>query len=148
MSVRRSDLVHQHPTELEFHPYVLAQYERDLFPLQAQHGIVTQAYGPLTPILRHKTGGPLKPVLERLAARIGTDVASVLLLWTIQKGVSPITSSSNPVNIKKIAAVNELPDLSAQDIADIDAAGKQVHFRYYAEHMSKEYPAPNLPTDV
>jgi diketogulonate reductase-like aldo/keto reductase len=91
---------------------------------------VTQAYGPLTPILRHK-GGPLIPVLDRIAQRKGIDVASVLLLWTIQKGVVAITSSGNPDNIRRIAAVDALEDLTEQDIRDIDEAGKQVHFRHY-----------------
>jgi len=108
---------------------------------------VTEAYGPLTPILRHKKG-PLQPVLQRIAERKGIDTAAVLLLWTIQKGVVAITTSGNPDNIAKIAAVDGLEDLTEQDIRDIDEAGKQVHFRHYDEHMTKDYPAPNLPNGL
>jgi diketogulonate reductase-like aldo/keto reductase len=126
---------------------VLAQLE-PLLELQAKHGIVTAAYGPLTPILRHPTGGPLKPVLERIGAAHGIDAASVLLLWTVQKGVVAVTSSKNEANIRKIAALDSAPDLSAEEIKQIDEAGKQVHFRHYTEHMTKDYPAPELPQDV
>jgi hypothetical protein len=49
---------------------------------------VTEAYGPLTPLLRHPTGGPVRPILSRIAQRMhketgkSVDDASVLLLWT------------------------------------------------------------------
>ncbi|CAK9787338.1 Aldo/keto reductase [Cutaneotrichosporon oleaginosum] len=132
--------------QIEFHPYVYAQVE-SLLELQSKHGIVTAAYGPLTPILRHPSGGPLKPVLERIGAAHGLDAASVLLLWTIQKGVIAVTSSKNEDNIRKIAALDAAPDLSADEIAQIDAAGKKVHFRHYEEHMTQDYPAPDLPRE-
>lgn len=119
-----------------------------LLAFQDKHGIVSAAYGPLTPILRHPTGGPLKPVLERIGATHGLDAASVLLLWTIQKGVVAVTSSKNEANIRKIAALDSAPDLSADEVAQIDAAGKTIHFRHYSEHMTKDYPAPDLPQDV
>lgn len=133
--------------QLEFHPYVLAQLE-PLLEYQKKNGITTEAYGPLTPLLRHPTGGPVKPVLERIARAHGCDPASVLYLWTVQKGVVAVTTSTNPDNIKKIADVNSLPDLTADEIKQIDDAGKQVHFRYYKEHMTKDYPAPDLPEDT
>lgn len=133
--------------QFEFHPYVLAQVE-PLLELQKKNGITTEAYGPLTPLLRHPTGGPLKPVLERIAKERNIDPASVLYLWTVQKGVVAVTTSTNPENIKKIAAVNDLPDLTAEEIKEIDEAGKKVHFRYYKEHMTEDYAAPNLPEDL
>lgn len=133
--------------QLEFHPYVLAQLE-PLLEQQKKHGITTEAYGPLTPLLRHPTGGPLKPVLERIGRAHGCDPASVLYLWTVQKGVVAVTTSTNPDNIKKIADVNALPDLTEDEMKEIDDAGKKVHFRYYKEHMTTDFPAPNLPEDA
>ncbi|KAF5322036.1 hypothetical protein D9619_002220 [Psilocybe cf. subviscida] len=56
--------------QLEYHPYTLAHLE-PVLDLQKKHGIVTESYGTLSPTLRHPTGGPLKPVLERIAERIG-----------------------------------------------------------------------------
>ena len=58
--------------ELEFHPYVLAHLE-PVLALQKTHNIVTEAYGPLTPILRHPSGGPLKPVLTNIAKTLSSE---------------------------------------------------------------------------
>jgi diketogulonate reductase-like aldo/keto reductase len=98
---------------------------------------VTEAYGPLTPVLRHPTGGPLAPVLSRIAQRLHKDTgkpvdnASVLLLWTKATGVVAVTASGNPENIKKIALVQSLPDLTAEEVTEITETGKKIHFRYY-----------------
>lgn len=97
--------------------------------LQAEHGIVTAAYGPLTPILRHP-GGPLKPVLEDIAKKYDTTTTSVLLRWLIQSGVVAITTSTNTDRLKDIAAVYDLT-LTEEEVKEIEAAGKKVHFRYY-----------------
>ena len=103
----------------------------------AKYGIITQSYGPLTPILRHPTGGPLKPVLTKIAERITSstgkscDLAGVLLLWTIQKGVSAVTTSANADRIKAMASTEGLADLTEQDIKEIDDVGRKIHFRHY-----------------
>ncbi|WWC99666.1 hypothetical protein V866_006570 [Kwoniella sp. B9012] len=140
--------------QLEYHPYVLTHLQ-PVLDIQAKHGIVTEAYGPLTPILRHPTGGPIKPILERIAERLSketgkeVDTAAVLLLWTVGKGVVAVTTSTKENNIKKIVQVdNELPDLTKEEIDEIESAGRKIHFRNYAEHMTEDFPAPNLPEDL
>lgn len=137
--------------ELEYHPFLLAQLD-PLLALQEKHGILTEAYGPLTPLLRHPTGGELKPILERIAKRVSTesqkgdfDAAQVLLKWTVQKGVVAVTASGNAGRIKGLAAVQEIPDLSPTEVAEIEKAGRAIHFRYYTEHL-KQVPAPDLPS--
>lgn len=106
--------------------------------MQAKHGIVTEAYGPLTPILRHENGGPLKPVLERIASRLTRttgkdfDPATVLLLWTRAQGAIAVTTSGNPGHIRGLAEVAKLPNLLEQDeIDEITRVGKTIHFRHY-----------------
>ncbi|KAF8058514.1 NADP-dependent oxidoreductase domain-containing protein [Lyophyllum atratum] len=137
--------------QIEYHPYTLAHLQ-PVLDLQAKHGIVTESYGPLTPILRHKTGGPLKPVLERIAERLtkatgeSVDLATVLLLWTRARGVVAVTASGNPDRIKGLAGVATLPDLlEASEVEEITRIGKTVHFRHYTEHMEVDFPLPNLP---
>lgn len=115
---------------MEFHPYLLA-HTQPVMDIQKKHGIVTQAYGPLSPVLRHP-GGPLKPVLEKIAKRLGTDEANVLLKWTVQKGVVAITTSSNEGRIQKMAGVDKLDKLTPEEMAEIDKVGRSVHFRSYA----------------
>ncbi|WOO80650.1 NAD/NADP-dependent indole-3-acetaldehyde reductase [Vanrija pseudolonga] len=133
--------------QFEFHPYLLAHTE-GLIALQKKHGIATEAYGPLTPLLRHPTGGPLKPVLERIAKTHNIDPATVLLLWVIAKGHVAISGSAKADNLKKLAAIDQLPDLTAEEVAEIDAVGRKIHFRGYKVHHVKDFPAPDLPEDL
>jgi diketogulonate reductase-like aldo/keto reductase len=125
-----------HLKELEYHPYVLNHLD-PVLAIQAKHGIVSESYGPLTPLLRHPTGGPLKPVLQRIAQRLSKDTgkpvddATVLLLWTVQKGVVAVTTSGNPDNIKKLVEVDSLPDLTDAELKEIEEVGRKVHFRHY-----------------
>ncbi|KAH6890924.1 conjugated polyketone reductase C1 [Coprinopsis sp. MPI-PUGE-AT-0042] len=94
--------------QLEVHPYTLAHLE-PVFKVQEQHGIVTTSYGTLTPLLRHPTGGPLKPVLakisERLSEKYGEtiDPAAVLCLWAKAKKIVVVTASGNEGRIKGFA---------------------------------------------
>ncbi|WWC58346.1 uncharacterized protein I303_100886 [Kwoniella dejecticola CBS 10117] len=139
--------------QLEYHPYVL-EHIQPVLDIGEKHNIVTESFGLLTPVLRHPTGGPLKPVLEKVAARLSKDTGkeidtvTVLTLWTIQKGVVAVTSSRNPANLKKFKEIDDLPDLKPEEVKEIEQVGRQVHFRHYKSHMSKDFPDPNLPEDL
>ncbi|WWC99461.1 hypothetical protein V866_006364 [Kwoniella sp. B9012] len=139
--------------QLEYHPYVL-EHLQPVLDIGEKHNIITESYGLLTPILRHPTGGPLKPVLEKIAKRLSSetgkevDTASVLTLWALQKNVIVVTSSRNPDNLKKISEIDSLPQLSKEELNEIEEAGRKVHFRHYKVHMSKDFPNPNLPEDI
>jgi diketogulonate reductase-like aldo/keto reductase len=123
-------------SEIEYHPYVLAHLD-PVMALHEKYKIVVQSYGPLTPIIRHKTGGPLKPVLTKIAQRLsketGKDVdeIAVLLLWTMGMNVVALSSSLRDERIKAIAATESLPDLTKEDMEEIESAGRKVHFRHY-----------------
>jgi diketogulonate reductase-like aldo/keto reductase len=75
--------------------------------------------------------------LRRIAARLSelsgerVDEATVILKWTMGKGVVVVTTSGNSVNIVKMAASQGLPELTQKEIVEIDQAGMTVHFRYY-----------------
>jgi diketogulonate reductase-like aldo/keto reductase len=105
-----------------------------------QHDIAIESYGPLTPTLRHPSGGPLKPVLKKIAKKLSTadkpvDEATVLLLWTRAKGAVAVTTSGKADRIRKVATVDALPDLDAADVEEIEAVGKKVHFRHYVSGL-------------
>lgn len=136
--------------QIEYHPYVLAHLE-PVLAIHKKHGIITEAYGPLSPILRHPDGGPIKPILERIAKRLSSetgqhvDPAAVLLLWTRATGVVAVGASANPDRIKGLARVNRMPDLRKEEVDEITETGKKIHFRAYDEHMVVDFPAPDLP---
>lgn len=127
--------------ELEYHPFVLTHLQ-PVLDIQAKHGIITTAFGPLTPILRHPSaGGPLKPILTRIAERLGNgaDAAAVLLLWTKAKGVGVVTASGNEGRIQGFARVQELMrkdvgeqgTLTKAEVDEIERVGRTIHFRGY-----------------
>jgi diketogulonate reductase-like aldo/keto reductase len=122
---------------MEYHPYVLAQLDL-LRPLQDKHNILFQAYGPLVPLIRHPDGGPIKPILEKIAKRLTAetgqeiDATTTLLLWDLSTGVPIVTTSGNEERIKRLAGLNTLPDLSAEEVEEINQAGRSIHFRYFA----------------
>ncbi|ORY25528.1 NADP-dependent oxidoreductase domain-containing protein [Naematelia encephala] len=139
--------------QIEYHPYVLEHLE-PLLKVHAKYSIVTQSYATLSPVARHPTGGPIKPILTRLAATLSkesgetVDEAGVLILWAVSKGVVVITSSGDEGRIKKMAATERVRDLSSEEIEEIDQAGRKIHFRVWDEHMTNEFPDPDLPTDI
>ncbi|KAG6814921.1 hypothetical protein H0H93_011643, partial [Arthromyces matolae] len=96
------------------------------------------SYGPLTPVLRHPTGGPLKPILERIAQRLTVstgnkiDATVVLLLWTRAVNVVAVTTSGTKERIEALAKVSRLPDLlEPEEVEEITRVGKTIHFRHY-----------------
>jgi len=80
-----------------------------------RHGIVVQAYCPLThgERLGH-------PVLRRIAAKHARTTAQVMIRWALQYGVSPLPKSARPERITENAAVYDFA-LDAQDMADLAA---------------------------
>ncbi|TFK33801.1 NADP-dependent oxidoreductase domain-containing protein [Crucibulum laeve] len=117
----------------------------------AKHGIVTEAFGPLTLVIRHPTGGPLKPVLERIAQRLSKstrkkiDAAAVLLLWMRMQNVVAVTTSGNPNCVKWLSEVVHLPDLlELSEVDEITKVGKG----YTSGITEKIFPLPSVPNGV
>jgi hypothetical protein len=99
---------------------------------------VTEAYGPLTPAVRHPSGGgPLRAILSRIAQRLAkesgkaVDDTNVLLLWTRATGAVAVSASGSPENIKQIALTQGLPPLAPEEVQEISDAGRKIHFRHY-----------------
>lgn len=123
-------------SEIEYHPYVMTHIE-PVIELHAQYKIVTQAFASLAPTTRHPTGGPLAPVLKRLAEKLSSetgievDSSGVLLLWVMTKGGVCVTSSSDSARIQKMADLDRVRDLSQEELIEIEEAGRKVHFRQW-----------------
>ncbi|TFK51366.1 Aldo/keto reductase [Heliocybe sulcata] len=115
--------------QIEFHPYVLGAFE-SLLEYSNKHGIRLESYGVLAPITR-EPGGPLDPVLSSVRTRLeqtwGKPVTEgqVLFKWCLQKGVVVVTTSSKEDRMKEYLAVLDMPDLTPEEMAEIDAAGRK-----------------------
>jgi diketogulonate reductase-like aldo/keto reductase len=137
--------------QIEYHPYLLTHLA-PVLAIHQKHNIRTSAYGPLTPLLssRHPTGGPIKPILARIAQRINTESAAlpkgherklpieldeiaVLLLWVRAKEVVVVSASGNKDNIGRLGKVAHLPGglLTQEEVEEVERVGKGVHFRKY-----------------
>lgn len=116
--------------QIEYHPWT-SVHSAPILALHAKYGILTQSYGPLVPVLKAKTGGALKPVLERIAKRLDVDPATVLLLWVRAKGAIAVSSSGNEGRIRQLAETARMTTdvLTAEDVREIDEAGRKTHYR-------------------
>ncbi|KAF8201563.1 NADP-dependent oxidoreductase domain-containing protein [Pholiota molesta] len=128
--------------QIEFHPYVWKAAE-PIVKLCQERGIIIESYGGLTPIVR-APGGPLDPViasvLERLKKTSGVSVSAgqVLTKWIFQKGAVAVTTSTKAERIQEFLSVENLPDLTAEEIDAIEEAGSKLHKRVFMRHAFGE----------
>ncbi|KAH9854220.1 Aldo/keto reductase [Lenzites betulinus] len=123
--------------QIEYHPYVY-KAALPVLELQKKHNIVTESYGGLTPIVRHK-GGPVDPILATIRARLEKDTGKtvsegqVLGLWLRAQDVVEVTTSSKEERVKEYVSTQELPDLTAEEVQAISEAGTKVHHRAFCK---------------
>jgi len=106
--------------QIELHPYF---QQRALQELQAEHGILTQAWPPIGGITAYYGGGKSAfddPTLQAIARDHGKSPAQVMLRWHVQQGRSAIPKSTKPARIAENFDVFDF-ELSQDDVAAIDA---------------------------
>lgn len=122
--------------QIEFHPYLQSQTP-GIIEFAKEHNILLEAYGSLTPLFRIKKDGkelskdehPLPKLLEELSKKYGKTDAQILLRYTYQKGLLPVTTSSNEQRIKESLDVVNF-SLDQTDIATIDSVGLTFKYRF------------------
>ncbi|KAL2863599.1 aldo/keto reductase [Aspergillus lucknowensis] len=112
--------------QIEYHPYL---QHGSLVPFHEKQGIATVSYGPLTPVTRAK-GGPLDPLLSRLAEKYGVGEGEVLLRWSIDRGTVSITTSGKVSRLSKYLDVLKF-QLTPEEVDEISRVGEQKHFRAF-----------------
>jgi diketogulonate reductase-like aldo/keto reductase len=75
--------------QIEYHPYLP---RTTLVAANKKHGIVTAAYGPLTPVTK-AAPGPLDATLASLAKKYAVSESEILLRWAIDRDVIAVTTS-------------------------------------------------------
>jgi len=109
--------------QIPYNPYNNAE-NAALLKLAAEHGIIIETYGALTPITK-KAGGPVDEPVQSIAQRRGITPAQVLLLWIRAKGIVIVTTTSKESRLQEYLAVGDLEPLSQEDVDAIDAAGSK-----------------------
>jgi diketogulonate reductase-like aldo/keto reductase len=119
--------------QIEFNPYL---QQLDLNQFCFQHSIRLAAYSPLGP-LNLWPGGPVDPVVEGLASKYGVSTSFILLLYTNQKGIVAITTSSKRERCEEYLSVMTAPfSLTTDEITAIDVAGAgQMKRKYWTENF-------------
>lgn len=106
--------------QIELHPLL---NQAELRATNAEHGIVTEAYGPLG------VGNLLdNPTIASVAQANGKTPAQVLIRWSIQLGNIVIPRSSSPERIKSNIEVFDF-ELSDDDMAILNGLNDGTRFR-------------------
>lgn len=128
--------------QLEVHPYVWKALQPTL-SLHQKYSIVTSSYGGLSPLVRGR-GGPLDPVVEsirtRLARARGSAVSEgqVLHKYFQQKGILVVTTSTKVERILEYLDTENVPELTPDEIKDIEATGAKLHKRFFPRNWPPE----------
>lgn len=104
--------------QVEFHPFL---YRRELLDFCTRHGIVVEAYSPLTKGRRLHD-----PTVQEVAAKVRRTPAQVLIRWSLQHGLVVIPKSSRPERIEENARVFDF-SLSPADMARLDGLDEGGH---------------------
>ncbi|KAI5306563.1 hypothetical protein KEM56_000258 [Ascosphaera pollenicola] len=113
--------------QIEYNPYL---QHGDLVPFMQKHGIRPEAYAPLAPIIRVKDGGPLDSVLPPLAEKYGVTSGDVLLRWSIERGVVPVTTTSKESRMQEYARAATFT-LTPEEVQKITEEGSKKHHRSF-----------------
>jgi diketogulonate reductase-like aldo/keto reductase len=106
--------------QVEIHPYF---QQPEVQALNAEHGIVTQAWSPIGGITFYRDSGHTStlqdPVIAEIAQAHGKSPAQVMLRWHLQEGRSVIPKSTKPNRIAENFDVFDF-DLSSDELRVID----------------------------
>jgi len=109
--------------QIELHPYF---QQREVQGMNAEHGILTQAWSPIGGITFYRDGQHTStlqdPVIVRIARAHTKSAAQVMLRWHIQEGRSAIPKSTKPHRITENFDIFDF-ELTPQEIAAIDGLG-------------------------
>jgi len=107
--------------QIEVHPYFR---QSGLLALDAEHGILSQAWSPIGGITHYRDGSHGStledPVIMKIAAEHAKTPAQVMLRWHLQQGRQAIPKSVTPSRIAENYDIFDF-ELTAEQLAAVDA---------------------------
>jgi diketogulonate reductase-like aldo/keto reductase len=97
--------------QVEFSPFC---FQKELLEYCKDHGIVLEAYSPLTRRQKFKD-----KTLQAVAAKTGKFPAQILLRWCLQHGTVPLPKSAHPERIRENAQIFDF-ELEPADMQALD----------------------------
>jgi len=119
--------------QLEFHPYL---QRTSVIAANKQHGIATEAYGPLTAVSK-ASPGPLDEYLAGLATKYAVSTAEVCLRWCIDQDVVAVTTSTKELRLSDYLRATRFK-LTPKEVEEIGKVGGEKHFRGFFTGNFKE----------
>ncbi|KAI3406594.1 hypothetical protein KGF56_000726 [Candida oxycetoniae] len=121
--------------QIEFHPFLQNQ-SRNIVQYCQEHGILVEAFSPLAPLARVENNA-LGDLLKKLSqTHLKTD-AQILLRYTLQKGILPITTSSKESRIRESLDLFDF-ELSRSEVEEIDKIGQENPYRAFFHEQFKD----------
>ena len=102
--------------QIEWSPF---GHSQSMLNFCREHGVVIQAYSPLTRTLR-LTEGPI----SEMAQRYGRSPAQVVLRWNLQLGVAPLPKANRKEHLEENIRLFDF-EISAQDMATLNALNER-----------------------
>lgn len=102
--------------QVEWSPF---GWSRDLLDWSRAHGVVIQAYSPLTRAQRLDDEG-----LRAIAERHGATPAQVLIAWNIQRGVVPLPKANRHDHLAENLEALDVA-LTGEDLGQLDARNER-----------------------
>ncbi|KAB2579601.1 putative aldo-keto reductase family 1 member c13 protein [Lasiodiplodia theobromae] len=110
--------------QIEFHPYL---QHSALIDFHKQHGIATQAYGPLSAATKAKPG-PIDEFSAALAKKYAVSEGEIALRWCIDQDVIPITTSSKEQRLSDYLRAATFK-LTPAEVKELKELGEKKHYR-------------------
>jgi diketogulonate reductase-like aldo/keto reductase len=73
---------------------------------------------------------PIYKTISAIAEKKGYSVAEVLLKWSTQKGVVPVSATKKKERSEGLLKLDDLTNLSDEEMKEIDVAGEQSYLRW------------------
>ncbi|XBW38290.1 hypothetical protein QEN19_003879 [Hanseniaspora menglaensis] len=118
--------------QIEFHPY-LQQQSPGIREYCFKHGIQIEAFSVLTPLTKFaEESNPIIPIVEKMSAKYGKTSSQILLRWSTQLGILPLTTTSSAQRIKESLDIFDFT-LSEEEVQEIVDVKDHAFFRGWAK---------------
>ncbi|KAG7662192.1 uncharacterized protein J8A68_004320 [[Candida] subhashii] len=114
--------------QIEFHPFLQNQ-SPDIVKFCQENNIQVEAYSPLAPLSRTEAPELVK-YLKEIGAKYNKTPAQLLLRYTLQKGIIPITTSCQEQRIRQSLDLFDF-ELTKDETTAIDTIGAKSSYRAF-----------------
>ncbi|KAG5419543.1 hypothetical protein I9W82_003311 [Candida metapsilosis] len=121
--------------QIEFHPFLQNQ-SKSIVKFCQDHNILVEAFSPLAPLARVESNA-LAGTLEALAEKYKKTEAQILLRYTLQRGILPVTTSSKESRLKESLELFDF-ELTKEEVDKISKIGQENPYRAFFHEQFKD----------